>query len=196
MKIGLFGGTFDPIHNAHLNLASKISKEFSLDKIIFIPSGKSYFKNKVTDKWVRYQMVKLAIASYPNFELSNIETKRIGNSYACDTIKAFKKNYPDQNFYWIMGSDSFLELSSWKNYTYILKEISIIVYMRPGDDFAYIHYLSDQYHKTYQASISIVENTKYEVSSSEIRDGLHDNHYISDDLPKVVDDYIKNNHVY
>jgi nicotinate-nucleotide adenylyltransferase len=141
-------------------------------------------------------MVKLAIASHSNFELSDIETKRIGNSYACDTIKAFKKNYPNQTFYWIMGSDSFLELSSWKNYTYVLKEISMIVYMRPGDDFSQIHHLSEQYHKSYHASISIVENTKYEVSSSEIRDRIQTNHYKSDELPKAVDDYIKNNNVY
>jgi len=196
MKIGLFGGTFDPIHTAHIELANIVLEEFSLDKIIFIPSGKSYFKNNVTNKWARYEMVKLAIASFPKFDISDIETKRFGNSYACNTVKTLKKIYPENTFFWIMGSDSFLELPTWKNYNYLLKNLNFIVYMRPGDSLVNLEITSKKYKDEFHTSISLIENAKYYISSSEIREHIHDKDFSFKTLPQGVENYIKKNNIY
>ncbi len=86
MKIGIIGGTFDPIHNGHLYIASKAMQEFNLSKVIFIPTGVSYMKTDVSNARHRYEMVRLAIKNYPNFEISDLEIFRGGNTYTCETI--------------------------------------------------------------------------------------------------------------
>ena len=110
MHIGLFGGTFDPIHIAHIQLSTMILNRFNLDKIIFIPSGNSYFKTNVTDKWDRFRMVELAIEDNSKFDVSDIEIKREGNTYTFETIMELKKTYELDTLNWIMGSDQFLKL--------------------------------------------------------------------------------------
>lgn len=196
MKIGLFGGTFDPIHIAHLKLAENIFEEFSLDKIIFIPSGTSYFKTQVTDKWIRYKMVELGINNYPNFEVSDIETKKDGNSYASETIKTLKKEYPTDQLYWIMGSDTFLELPTWKDYTFLLNHLFFIVYMRPGDLYNIVKKTSVTYEKKYKTMIHIMNDMPFLISSSEIRKNIHDYNFSSSYLPKSISAYIKENKLY
>lgn len=196
MKIGIFGGTFDPIHTAHIKLAENVLEKYALDKIEFVPSGTSYFKKKVTNKWMRYQMVELATKPYQKFDVSDIETKRNGNSYACDTIKSFKKTYPKDTIYWIMGSDSFLELPTWKNYKFLLKQASIIVYMRPGDLIEIIKKQAKKYFDEYNTQIFIMEDIKYFISSSEIKANIHNDDFSSIYLPACIETFIKENNLY
>jgi nicotinate-nucleotide adenylyltransferase len=171
-------------------------EKYALNKIIFIPSGTSYFKTEVTDKWIRYQMVVLATNPYPYFEVTDIETKRNGNSYACNTIKAFKKEFPNDNFYWIMGSDTFLQLPTWKNHTFLLKQINFIVYMRPGSIIEVTKKYATKYQKQYHIQINIMDDIPYFISSSEIRAHIYDDNFLSSYLPISIETFIKENNLY
>ena len=107
VKIGILGGTFDPIHNGHLMIAKAAMQEYELFKIIFIPTGISYMKANVTHPFFRYEMVKRAIEDYPHYEISDIEIKRDGNTYTCDTIAYFKEKYPEAELYCFFKASAF-----------------------------------------------------------------------------------------
>ena len=114
MKIGIIGGTFDPIHNGHLYIARKAMEEFNLSKVLFIPTGVSYMKTDVSGAVHRYEMVRLAIKNYPAFEISDLEVFRGGNTYTCETIAELKKEYPDVKFYFIIGVDTLFMMENGK----------------------------------------------------------------------------------
>lgn len=126
-KIGLFGGTYDPIHVGHIEIANKAMDELNLDTIYFIPTGKSYFKENVLSSDIRLNMVKSAIDSNDKFKLSDCEIKRAGNTYSIDTVKFFKKQFPDDELFFIMGMDSFRLFHKWKSYKDILELATLVV---------------------------------------------------------------------
>jgi len=134
IKIGLMGGTFNPIHIGHLVMAEEIRKGFGLDKVLFIPTGNPPHKlieGQVSSK-DRYIMTLLATASNEYFEVSDIETKRIGTSYTVDTIKELKEIYQMAEFYFITGADAILEIETWKNTKELLDSCKFIAATRPG----------------------------------------------------------------
>ena len=102
IKIGIMGGTFNPIHNGHLTLADTAYRELALDKVLFIPSGNSYMKENVLEITKRVDMVRLAIAKYPQFELSLVEVERQGNSYTSETLEYLTKENPNTCYFFIM----------------------------------------------------------------------------------------------
>lgn len=117
MGLGIFGGTFDPVHTGHLALAEKAKTQFHLEKVIFVPAFLSPHKNedsKITLPDMRYAMVEEAIRGKPGFEMSRIEIDRRGRSYTVETLRYFKKNYPGQSLFLIMGEDSYRNLSGWR----------------------------------------------------------------------------------
>ena len=126
-KIGLFGGTYDPIHVGHIEIANKAMDELNLDTIYFIPTGKSYFKENVLSSDIRLNMVKSAIDSNDKFKLSDCEIKRTGNTYSIDTVKFFRKQFPDDELFFIMGMDSFRLFHKWKSYKDILELATLVV---------------------------------------------------------------------
>ena len=134
MKICLFGGTFDPPHIGHLLLAQTIFEEESFDKVLFVPAYKPPHKNNISPVQNRVEMLNLAVRENPNFEISDIELRRGGISYAIDTIKDIKTelNLSKNNCYYLIGSDTLLDFHSWKKPREILKECNVIVAIRPG----------------------------------------------------------------
>ena len=126
-KIGLFGGTYDPIHVGHIEIANKAMDELNLDTIYFIPTGKSYFKENVLSSDIRLNMVKSAIDSNDKFKISDCEIKRTGNTYSIDTVKLFRKQFPDDELFFIMGMDSFRLFHKWKSYKDILELATLVV---------------------------------------------------------------------
>ena len=134
-RIGLFGGTFNPIHTGHLRIASEIRERLSLDSIIFIPSGTPPHKdgNEVIGPVHRLRMVEFAVAPYKYFTVSSIEVHRQGLSYSIDTVRALQDDLGDSTeLFFITGIDAFLEISTWKDADRLLELCNFIVIQRPG----------------------------------------------------------------
>lgn len=133
MRIGLLGGTFNPIHFAHLRVAEEVREAFNLDKIVFIPSGMPPLKKQeVIDAEHRLKMTELAINGNPFFEVSDIEVRQNKTSYTFNTLRYFKELYQRDTLFFIMGIDAFLELKFWYRYEDLLKMVDFIVMSRPG----------------------------------------------------------------
>ena len=197
-RIGILGGTFDPIHNGHLNIARAAKEEYNLSKVILIPTGVSYMKTDVTDAYFRFEMVKLAACEYPNFEVSDVEIQREGNTYTCDTIAYFKDKFPDAELFFIIGTDSLFSLGKWRNVGYILANCTILCATRPGEGNADDIKQSEkdkakELSEQYNGKIDFIHSVPMDISSTDIRN-YRKNHPDSDlsalQLPDSVAKYI------
>ena len=137
MRIGLLGGSFNPIHNAHLRIAGEAQEACLLDRVIFIPAADPPHKPVAGDVSFerRSTMVRMAIAGRPAFEMSTIEAERDGKSYSIDTILTFRERFAGDDLFFIIGGDSFLEIGSWHRYAGIFSLCNLIVVERPGSPF-------------------------------------------------------------
>lgn len=195
MKLCVFQGTFNPIHNAHLRAAEYIENRIKPDKFLFIPAcippHKEYDENLSLH---RLNMVKLALSDYPQFEVSDIEYKRAGKSYTYDTITELYKIYDiSGKIYFVIGTDAFCKIESWYKTDELKKLVKFLVFIREND-FApkKYEYLRE---KGYDFEI---QNLPFEdISSTTVREGLK-NHksMIESDIPKKVTEYIKENELY
>ncbi len=134
MRIGIFGGTFNPIHNGHLRAALEVKEGFDLDEVVLIPAALPPHKTpgEVADVADRLQMLYLALEDGSGLSISDVELKRAGPSYTIDTVEHFTQTLPDQSqIYLIMGMDAFLEFDSWKSYDKLLLKIPFIIINRP-----------------------------------------------------------------
>jgi nicotinate-nucleotide adenylyltransferase len=135
MRIGIMGGTFDPIHLGHLRAAEEIYWAFGLDRIIFVPAARPPHKDEagVASALHRYEMVSLATVFTPYFTVSPIELQRAGKSYSVETVREFQKAAgPDTRLYFVVGVDAFLEMSAWREAEELLALTRVIVTARPG----------------------------------------------------------------
>ena len=152
MKIGIYGGTFNPVHFGHLRTAQEILEKLSLDKVMFIPAGKTPFeKPELIKAGHRYKMVKDAIAGNPGFEISDIEIKAKGKSFTIDTIMKLRDKFIDSELYFILGTDAFLDLPHWKQPEKIIHLANIVIIARPG--FAFKDLSSSSYLKKVSAKV-------------------------------------------
>jgi nicotinate-nucleotide adenylyltransferase len=134
MRIGLFGGTFNPIHFGHLRAALEVKESFPLDECHLIPAAIPPHKrsDQIVAADARLDMIRLAIEDYGGFVLSDVELKRPGPSYTIDTVEIFRRRYgAGCELYWLLGLDAFLEIHTWKSYRKLLQTISFIVMARP-----------------------------------------------------------------
>lgn len=187
-RIGVLGGTFDPIHNGHLYLAKKVMRRFCLDKIIFIPTYLTPHKTgrKITPTQHRYNMVRLALSGIKNFEVSDIEIKRKGKSYSVDTLRQLRKRFgPKTEIFFITGSDSLKDLDKWKGLDEILKLCRFVVVERPGFDID----------SPMQGFIIVNINAK-NIAASAIRKSLKNGRSITRLVPAKVKAYIKSHGLY
>jgi len=134
MKIGIIGGTFNPVHNAHLRIAEEVGEMFFLDRVVFIPSASPPHKPLAGELAFRqrFRMVELAIRDNPRFAVSDLEGQRGGKSYSVDTLRVLRAEHPDDEFFFIIGSDSFLEIGQWREYREIFSLCNIVAVERPG----------------------------------------------------------------
>jgi nicotinate-nucleotide adenylyltransferase len=133
-KIGLFGGTFNPIHYGHLRPAEEIYESFQLRQVIFIPAAHPPHKaGKILSAPLRVEMVRRAIADNPHFSLSEVEIQRPGKSYSIETVTYFREQFgPETHLYFIVGLDAFLEIETWKEYPALFRLCHFIIMTRPG----------------------------------------------------------------
>ena len=201
VRIGILGGTFNPIHLQHLKLAECAYRQLELDKILLIPSGVSYLKSGtgVLPADVRYSMCALAVRDIPYIELSDIEIRRKGNSYTCDTIRELVEADPGASYYFITGSDTFLMLDSWRSPEYIFRHCVIAVVARAdeaGSPDEEILSKIKEYESRFDAEVRILEKVPSDLSSSMIRDAASRGEDISGYVPERVAEYIINNRLY
>ena len=136
MKVGLLGGSFNPVHNGHIELAQTALDSFKLDKILFLPSGTHPLKkdSSITPKEIRYDLTRKAIASHPNFEISQLDMNTTGPSYTKLLVMRLQKEFPYDKFCFIAGSDIVSELQKWHDHKWLLDNIEFIIAHRPDID--------------------------------------------------------------
>lgn len=198
-RIGIMGGTFNPIHKGHLALAKAALEEYALDKMIFIPSGTPPHKKpgEVLDKEHRYKMVKLAIKGISKFSLSRIELDRKGFSFAVDTCNELKEKYGKKTkFFYIMGLDSINEILEWKKPLELFKLCEFIVGTRPGTRIRTFKRLVKFPPLQKEVDKIHLMELRENISSSDIRERLKSGKSAKGLLPRVIETYIKKNRLY
>lgn len=197
-KIGLLGGSFDPIHYGHIRIAENACQEFQLDEVWFIPAGHSPNKaeEKMTPASIRAYMVSAALENYPYFRVSNIELQSAETSYTYRTMEKLHQLYPDSRFYFIMGADSLDYFEHWRHPEIICKYAVILAAVRDSMNLAQIQSKIAQIKELFPASIFPLHYKKIPVSSTQLR-GMAKRHELdSSCLPQKVIDYINQNHLY
>ena len=192
-KIGIFGGSFNPIHNGHIYIAEKVKDKFKLDKVIFIPTGIAPHKNssEFADKHHRYNMVAIAIQDL--FDISDIEVKTNKVCYAIDTMAELNNIYFNDDLYYIIGADSLLTFMKWKEPLKLFKMLHIVVVSRDG---ANLETVAEEYRCKYGATIDICDIDEIDISSTDIRNKIKLNEDFSGLVPVKVEKYIKDNGLY
>lgn len=197
MKIGLMGGSFDPIHNGHLVLAEQVRTRFQMDKILFIPSGNPPHKEANASKEDRYNMTKLAIEDNEFFEISRIELDQEHKSYAIDTVKRMRDMYGDDaEVFFITGADAIIDLPTWKNFDELLSICKFIGSTRPGVEETDLSAQINALVKDYKADITITQVPALAISSTDIRRRIKYNLSIKYLLPAKAEAYIYEHHLY
>jgi nicotinate-nucleotide adenylyltransferase len=212
MNIGLMGGTFNPVHLGHLRIAEEARELLGLQRVIFIPAADPPHKPLVWDVAFsqRCEMVRLAITGNPAFVLSDIEGQRPGKSYSIDTLRFFSTKFPDDKLFFIIGSDSFLEIGMWHRYAEIFRVSNLIVVERPGrpvidplaalpvairGEFVYTPVSHRLQHKAGHI-VHFLKGCPLDISSTEIRNLLAADRSITYLIPSTVETYIKTQRIY
>lgn len=196
MRIGIFGGAFNPVHNGHLNLAETFFEDLRLDKLLLIPTAKPPHKSYegLLSGEDRVNMLRLAVENKP-YEISTIEFERNDNSYTYDTLIELKRLYPDSEFFLIIGADQFIHFDKWYRYADILGMVTLCTSARENEEEKQLIIKSAQRlgikDRFYMSSRAVIR-----VSSSEIREKIKNGSDVSMLLPKKVFDYISEKGLY
>ncbi len=196
-KIGLMGGTFNPVHIGHLILAEQARTEWRLDSVWFLPNGIPPHKGLAnnTSKDSRVAMLSLAIASNPDFELCTIELDDVKKSYSYETVRELKAMYPGDDFYFIMGEDSLISIEQWMAYELFLSEIKVLAMKRHGGEASFLmEKVTELNSRGYE--VHALDAPAFEISSSEIRKRIVSGKSIRYMVPDQVWSYIQETGLY
>lgn len=196
-KIGILGGSFDPIHNGHIHMAIQAKRIMKLEKVIFMPTGTPPHKLKnYTTPFKRMHMVELAIRNFDDFEASDIEIYKKEYCYTSDTLRILKEQYPDKELVLIVGEDSFAYIDSWHEAEVIFDLASILVVRRGGMDGNVLQVLERVKKKFKNAKIKIADCERLEISSSEIRERILHKRSLEGLVDASVASYISEQQLY
>lgn len=196
-KIGIMGGTFDPIHQGHLVVAEFIRSKYNLDKIVFMPSGNPPHKtSKVTDKVDRYNMCILATNSNEDFVVSDMEVNREKSTYTVDTLEELNKEYPETDIYFITGADAICDIEYWKDIKRNFELATFIATTRPGISVKQSNDKIDELIKKYDAKILKVHTPSLDISSTYVRERIGECKTIKYIVPECVEKYIYDKQLY
>lgn len=219
MRIGIFGGTFNPIHRGHLQIAQDVRKALDLDRIVFVPSGTPPHKRRgeVVPAHHRLEMVRLAVAPYPEFEVSTVEVDRKGPSYSVDTVRLLQHAEGGlAEWFFILGLDAFLDILSWKDPHRLFHLCHFVVTSRPDCHFVSLHRLhlpvrwswadlealdhcrqtQITYPLTEQTQLFLLKVTACPVRATWLREELRRGHLPKEWLPEAVQSYIMTHGLY
>lgn len=197
-RLGIMGGTFDPIHVGHLACAEQVRDVFELDGVVFMPAGDPWMKRGrgVSDAEERFAMVKAAVADNPRFDASRLEIDRSGATYTVDTLRALRAHYPDNvELYFISGADAVQHILEWRDAAELSRLARLVAVTRPGYE------LGDarrRYMRTHAAirDVSVIEVTALAVSSTDLREKVRSGRSVRYLVPPVVADYIETHGLY
>ena len=197
-RIGVFGGTFDPLHNGHIAVAEAAAADLSLDYVYLMPNNIQPFKQdrEITANAHRLNMLRLAAAEIPAIRISTIELDREKVSYTYDSVQYLKKVHPDSELVFIMGADSLMSIERWYRGQDLLKSCSFAAGFRPGCDSSRFSEKMKQLKDRYGATIYRLDNMEIPISSTEIKEKLRSGCSIRGLVPDAVERYIDEHGLY
>ena len=187
-RLGVMGGTFDPIHHGHLVAASEVAQWFDLDEVVFVPTGQPWQKSGVSPSEHRYLMTVIATASNPRFTVSRVDIDRDGPTYTIDTLRDLKSDRPDAELFFITGADALAQILSWRDHDELWDLAHFVAVSRPG------HVLSTDGLPT--DDVSQLEIPALAISSTDCRDRVQRGHPVWYLVPDGVVQYIAKHHLY
>lgn len=200
-RIGILGGTFDPIHLGHLIIAEQARDQYKLDKVLLIPSGHSYFKDsreqKVQPAQTRLEMTRIAAQDHAPFEVSDIEVMRPGNTYSFETLEEIKENNPDAELFFIVGADTVCSMGTWREPARIFAVCTVLAAMREDQvDPEQLERESEALRREYGARILPVTIPNIGISSTDIRQRAGSGKSIHYLVPDPLESYIIETGIY
>lgn len=197
-KIGIMGGTFNPIHLAHLQMAREAVIQEELDQVLFMPSKNPPHKRgeNILSGEHRAAMVRLAVEGEDRFIFSDYELRREGITYTAETLEQLQKQFPLNRYYFIMGGDSFFQLESWYQPQEIMERAVILALNRDGIQQEKMEQQAEKLRTLYQAAVRIIRMEPMDISSSIIRDRISRGLAIEGLVPPEVEHYIRENQLY
>jgi nicotinate-nucleotide adenylyltransferase len=187
-RIGVMGGTFDPIHHGHLAAASEVQRSFDLDEVVFVPTGQPYQKSGVSQAEHRYLMTAIATASNPRFTVSRVDIDRPGPTYTIDTLRDLRKDRPDADLFFISGADAVAQILDWKDNDELWSLAHFVAVSRPGHALS-IRGLPEQ-------GVSSLEVPALAISSTDCRARVDRGFPVWYLVPDGVVQYISKHHLY
>ena len=197
-RIGVHGGTFNPIHNGHLHIQREFAKRLQLNQLIVMPTYEPPHKKQdcLASARDRLCMCRLAVAADPLLTVSDLEIQRGGKSYTLETLYTLKTLYPDSSLWLLMGEDMFVTLEKWRGAPEIFRTAEICVAPRSVYGLPRLKHLADNYQRTYQARIRIEQISFLDISSTAIRNRICKGLPITGLVPKTVAEYIDQHKIY
>lgn len=197
-RLGIFGGTFDPIHMGHLEIAKSIYEQMDLEEIVFIPAYIAPHKvgQDFAPAMDRYKMTQLAVEPYPYFSVSSLELKRTGVSYTYDTLLELRKLYPEHEFFFIIGADSVTSLYTWHRIQEMFELTTFVGAERPGYDNSDVLKAIEELGPRAKEKIVLLDTPENHVSSTIIRKRIRSGEHLHDLVPAVVEKYIFEHKLY
>ena len=189
VRLGVMGGTFDPIHHGHLVAASEVAAKFKLDEVIFVPTGRPWQKSQVTATEDRYLMTVIATASNPRFKVSRVDIDRDGPTYTIDTLRDIQQLYPDAELFFISGADAISQILSWKDVDALWEKAHFVAVTRPG------HELTIPQNAP-AGAIDVLEIPALAISSTDIRNRAQNREPVWYLVPDGVVQYINKHKLY
>ncbi|WP_369816452.1 nicotinate-nucleotide adenylyltransferase [Agromyces sp. Root81] len=187
-RIGVMGGTFDPIHHGHLVAASEVAQSLDLDEVVFVPTGQPTYKSNVTQAEHRYLMTVIATASNPRFTVSRVDIDREKPTFTIDTLRDIRSERPDADLYFITGADAIAQILSWKDVQELWDLAHFVAVSRPG------HVLSVS--GLPEQDVSLLEVPALAISSTDCRSRVHRGFPVWYLVPDGVVQYISKHHLY
>ncbi len=187
-RVGVMGGTFDPIHNGHLVAASEVAASFDLDEVVFVPTGQPWQKSEVTPGEHRYLMTVIATASNPGFTVSRVDVDRSGPTYTIDTLRDLQRQRPGADLFFITGADAVAQILSWRDHDELWELAHFVAVSRPG------HTLSAA--GLPSAHVSLLEIPALAISSTDCRERVRRGQPVWYLVPDGVVQYIAKHHLY
>lgn len=198
-RYGIIGGTFDPIHYAHLYIAYEAREQLKLDKVIFMPAGKQPLKTdkNVTDSNLRYEMVNMAIEPFDEFSISNYEIEKQGLSFTYETLDYLKNiGTEEKELFFITGADCLMDIEKWKNVSGIFSLCTLVVFYRGGYNKELLFNQKKKIENKYNGNIVNLDLKELEISSTDLRKRISEGKKVDFFIPEKVIDFINKNNLY